>query len=275
MARILLVGGRYLSRFLVPRLRSAGHEVVATSRNASRFGEIEALGATPATLDLGRIETSTAFSSPYDAVVYAAAAGRGGDRDLVFRKGPFEVLDRTQHSGLSRFVLTSSIGVYSESQGGIVGESTPPKTREEKADLLAGELLLYTTEAPVTVLRLGGLYGPGRSPIGWMGDAAKRQRISRSNGDGFLNWIRVEDAANAVIQCLEASEPAPLYVTVDDEPVQRKNFYELACALGSHDQLEFSKTGPLGKQCTNELIKTHLGLRLHYPTFREGLAELA
>ncbi|MEM6731009.1 MAG: NAD(P)H-binding protein, partial [Myxococcota bacterium] len=170
MSRVLIVGAGYLARYLIPALRARGDDVVATTRSEERRAQLEALGAEVAHLDLAKIDANPLLTLYYDYVVYSAAPGRGGNRELVFREGPVGVLERVNSLKLKRFVFTSSIGIYARADGSWVDEDSPPRTGDGKADLLEGEVNLLTVSAPVTVLRLGGLYGPERSPIDWMGD---------------------------------------------------------------------------------------------------------
>lgn len=271
---VLIVGAGYLSRFLIPQLIAAGHRVTATTRSEERFGELESLGATPARFDVAESTQSESISAGYHVVIYSAAAGRGGDRAQVFGQGPISVLERVQSPTLKRFILTSSIGVFYRTDGEWIDEASAPRTEDQKGELLEGEVNLLTVNAPVTVLRLAGLYGPGRNPVDWMGDERKRDRICRGDPKGFVNWLRIEDAASAVLCTAEADDTAPLYNVVDDVPAVREEFYALACSLGAHPPLTFTGQGNLGKRVRNEKIKRDLGWAPSFPSYREGLRDL-
>lgn len=274
MARVLIVGAGYLSRFLIPILRSRGDDVVATTRREDRRELLESLGAEVHRLDLANLNHSPLLSSDFDAAVYSAAPGRGGNRELVFRDAPVQVLQKLQRKRLERFVFTSSIGVYHRRDATWVDEESSPRTDGIKAPLLEGEINLLTVPAPITVLRLGGLYGPNRSPLEWMGDPARRERISRGDPDGFLNWIRIEDAALAVATVLAAEDASPLYNVVDDEPVIRQRFYALACELGGHPPMTLTGSGDRGKRVKNTKLKNELGWAPLFETYQQGLAGL-
>ncbi|MEO0815217.1 MAG: NAD(P)H-binding protein, partial [Myxococcota bacterium] len=274
MARVLIVGAGYLARFLIPILRARGDSVVATTRSEKRHALLESLGAEASHLDLDKPDASPLLSPTYDAVVYSAAPGRGGNRELVFRDAPVSVLERVQGPRLKRFVFTSSIGVYSRTDGSWVDEDSSPRTEGRKAELLEGEVNLLTVPAPVTVLRLGGLYGPDRSPIDWMSDPTRRERIARGNPDGYLNWLRIEDAALAVHRVLTADDASPLYNVVDDEPVIRQRFYDQACQLGGHAPLTLTGSADRGKRVRNDKLKSELGWAPLFETYVQGLSDL-
>lgn len=274
MARVLIVGAGYLARFLIPVLRARGDDVVATTRNPGRRERIEAMGAEASHLELDKLDASPLLSPGYDAVVYCAAPGRGGDRELVFRDAPVQVLQRVNGPRLKRFIFTSSIGVYTRQDGSWVDEDSAPRTEGTKGDLLEGEVNLLTVAAPITVLRLGGLYGPERSPVDWMGDPTRRERICRGDPDGYLNWVRIEDVALAISRVLTADDASPLYNVVDDEPVIRQRFYDLACEIGGHAPLTLIGTGDRGKRVRNDRIKRELGWAPLFENYERGLTDL-
>ncbi len=195
MPEILIVGAGYLSRFLVPALCSRGFRVTATTRSPERRSELERAGAAVRTLRLEALDSADWLGPHFDAAVYSAAPGRGGNRELVFSSAPRGVLDRVAGSRLNRFILTSSIGVYHRDDGSWVDENSEPHAQVTKTPLLAGENALPT--AGVSVLRLAGLYGPERSPVSWMQDPERRARIAKGHPQGYVNWVRIEDVVEA------------------------------------------------------------------------------
>ncbi|MEL6760414.1 MAG: NAD(P)H-binding protein [Myxococcota bacterium] len=272
MPEILIVGAGYLSRFLIPALRGGGFRVTATSRSPERCVELERAGATAKTLHLDALESADWLGPHFDAVIYSAAAGRGGDRELVFSSAPRRVLDRVASSRMNRFILTSSIGVYHREDGSWVDENSEPDAQAAKTPLLAGESALPC--AAVSVLRLAGLYGPSRSPVSWMQDPERRARIAKGHPNGYVNWVRIEDVVEAILQVLHHRNPARLYNVVDDEPAVRQEFYDLACTLGGSARLELAGRGSLGKRVSNARLKSELDWRPRFPSYREGLADL-
>jgi nucleoside-diphosphate-sugar epimerase len=260
-------------------LAARGRRVGGTTRGEARGAELRALGVEVFPLDLERADESPAWAGPWSAAVYAVAPGRGGDASLVFRHGPPASARRLLHSGtLRRFVFISSTGVYGETGGAWVDEETPPRPAEERLrDLVAGEEALLemarTQALPCVILRLGGIYGPGRSPRTWLRRPEMRERIAASNPDGWMNWIRVEDAAEAVMLALERGTNGSIYDVVDGEPVRRQDFYALGARLEGLDPPRFA--GPaddLGKRVRGEKARRELGFLARHGTYREGLA---
>ena len=102
-------------------------------------------------------------------------------------------------------LFTSSISVYPQSEGRSVDEKSSTEGASER-----GRLLLEAEEkclAPSVgvdrshVLRLAGLYGPGRH---LMVEKLKAGQPFEGNANRTLNLIHVADAADAILHCLEA-----------------------------------------------------------------------
>jgi nucleoside-diphosphate-sugar epimerase len=98
--------------------------------------------------------------------------------------------------------------------------------------LLEAEALLGGhPKGPGTVLRLAGIYGPGRLP---RIDDLRAGRPLEADPDSWLNLIHVDDAAAVVMAVADHAGPGPLYVVSDGRPVRRRDFYaRLADLVGS------------------------------------------
>jgi nucleoside-diphosphate-sugar epimerase len=279
----LLVGCGYLGLRVGMLFLEKGWKVIATTTTSSRLRELEAKGFEPSLLDLARCEESPVWLSRHDAVVVAVAPGRGGDARLAFHDGPVACARRiaaAEPERLRRFVIVSSIGVYSERGGAWVDESSAADPPEERLRWLRkGEDeildLARTHRFPAVVLRLSGIYGPGRSPVSWLSRAEMLARISASRGDAFLNWVRVEDCARAVLLAVEKGRSGEIYNITDDEPVRRRDFYGLAARIAGVAPPVFADTGDdLGKRCLARKAREELGFIPEFRTYREGLEGL-
>ncbi|MEP6917218.1 MAG: SDR family NAD(P)-dependent oxidoreductase, partial [Acidobacteriota bacterium] len=120
------------------------------------------------------------------------------------------------------------------------------------------------------VLRLAGLYGPGRVPRS--GDVSAGRTIAGSP-DAYLNLIHVDDAARAVLAAAAAPlASSPVYVVSDGNPPSRGEYVGLlATRLGVAPPAFEGGTGR-GKRVRNARAVRELGLQIRYPSYREGLA---
>jgi nucleoside-diphosphate-sugar epimerase len=133
--------------------------------------------------------------------------------------------------------------------------------------------------SPWTILRLAGIYGPGRVPR--VADVIAGRPIA-SPQDGFLNLIHVDDAAAAVMAAWSRSKHR-LYAVGDDCPVVRGEFYrEIASRCNAPpplfiepaDDAPVRQRGETNKRICNQRFKRDLVTELRFPTYREGLASV-
>jgi nucleoside-diphosphate-sugar epimerase len=130
------------------------------------------------------------------------------------------------------------------------------------------------------ILRLGGIYGPGRIP---RRSELEAGRPILASAEGFLNLIHVEDAATVVLT-VEARATLPcLYNVTDGRPVLRKDYFcELARLAGAPaPRFEPPPPGdPRGeraasdKRVSNDKLLAELRPSFKFPSYREGLAAI-
>lgn len=274
MARVLIAGCGYVGTALGLRLAAAGHAVWALRRTVDELPP--ALAAVAA--DLGDPATLRELP-PADFVFYTAAAS--GPTDAAYHAAYVAGLEhllqavKRQSPPPRRVFFTSSTGVYHQSSGEWVNEDSPTEpTTFTGQRVLQGERLLLRCALPATVVRLGGIYGPGRTRLL---DSVRQGTATLGDGDAipYTNRIHREDCAGALAHLMGLADPAPVYLGVDRDPAGREVVLDwIARALGVT-----SPTPPRepirrsNKRCSSQrLLAT--GYELRYPTFREGYREI-
>jgi nucleoside-diphosphate-sugar epimerase len=217
-------------------------------------------------------------------VLFAVGYDRGGGRPIqeVYAGGLARAIQRLSAS-VERFLYISSTGVYGHFAGGDVDETSPcePVREGGRACLAAEEVLRASRLADRSViLRLAGIYGPGRIPRA--ADLAAGRPIDAPAG-GWLNLIHVDDAARIVLLA-EARAPLPnLYVVSDGQPVVRGEYYrELAQLIGAPpphfaepaDHAPAAQRAASDKRINPRRMFAELAPTLLYPSYREGLAAI-
>jgi nucleoside-diphosphate-sugar epimerase len=280
--KALLMGCGYLNTRVGALLLERGYRVMATTRTPSRLDELAALGFEPVILDLARPDESSVWDLRPAAVVYAVAPGRRGDAQVAFGDGPQECARRILAGGRPlprRLVFISSTGLFTEDHGGWVDEESPAEPPEERLQCLRATEDALSDQArreglPAVILRLGGIYGPGRTPTEWLRREAMREKMARGRGDAFMNWVRVEDAAAATVLAIDKGRLGEVYVITDGNPVRRAEFYGEAARLAGLKLPPFAGEGGLGKRCRIDKARRELDFEPRYPSYREGLQEL-
>ena len=138
------------------------------------------------------------------------------------------------------------------------------------------------------VLRLGLFYGLGAGTELMARLVRRRLFPMPGSGEGVGSWIYVDDAATAVVQALEGAPPGGVYNVVDDEPVRFRDFVQrLAHEIGAPNPISVPSwlwriAAPFATadlearlRVSNLKAKSDLGWTPAFPTFRQGLAEVA
>jgi nucleoside-diphosphate-sugar epimerase len=254
------------------RLAAIGAEVVGVRRRPLALRPFPIVRG-----DLVRpLELVRDLPRPIARVVYAVGADERspGAYRSAYVEGQLQLRDALDRRGdrVERWIFTSSTVVYGESSGGWVDEQTPPGPRDELGAIaLEGELAACRPETTHVVLRLAGLYGPGRDRLVREAAAAT---TALDPEPSYTNRIHRDDAAALVLASLAHARPPPLVIGVDDEPADRADVLRhLARELGVPEPpIDPARASRAHKRCRS-LVRTALVARLQYSTFREGYAE--
>lgn len=222
--RRLVVGCGYLGERLASRWREAGSPVWGLVRTPTRVPGLASAGVEPIVADVAAIEPLPSLPE-VDTVVWSVGFDRSAGH--AYRDVHVGGLDRLLAAlpGHPRVVFVSSTGVWGRLDGHVVDETTPPHPdREAGRVLLEAEATLRDHRlGPGTVLRLAGIYGPGRLP---RLDDVRAGRPIVADPDSWLNLIHVDDAVRVIMAVADHPAPGPLYVVSDGHPLRRRDFYE-------------------------------------------------
>lgn len=280
----LICGCGYLGLRVARKWVTAGQVVWATTRSAERAAEFSSLGLRPILTDLTQELVLPGEAQDIDTVLFAVGFDRrlGQTLENVYQQALEHVLDAL-NDRVQRFFYASSTGVYGQSGGEWVDEdSLCQPTRVGGRACLAAEqrIAAHPLGDRRIILRLAGLYGPGRIP---KLAVVKQGQPLEAPDSGYLNLIHVEDAA-AVITALEQRVIPPVTLIVaDGQPVLRGDFYrELAKLLHApaprlvppSDRSPVAERATSDKRVSNRQLRELLGSRLAFPSYREGLAAI-
>lgn len=284
MSRLLCLGMGYCARALAERLHAKGWRIAGTSRSAD---------------GLARIEQAGWIGYPFtgDAIGPALAGELAAATHLLVSIPPEASGDPALSAGIGAHIRNlswvgylSTVGVYGDRGGEWVEETDQPRpTSERSVRRLAAEQAWQNLGAakgiPVHVFRLAGIYGPGRNVLlNLLAGTAKR--IVKP-GQVF-NRIHVADIASVLEASIARPRAGAIYNVSDQEPAPPEDVVTFAAALLGMEPppiLTFEAARPglspmalsfyaENKRVRSALLACELGVRLAYPTFREGLAAL-
>jgi nucleoside-diphosphate-sugar epimerase len=271
--RILLAGCGDLGERVAQRLRAHGDEVWALRRQPPARGMhgIHWLRG-----DLTDPASLRELPAGITRLVYlpAPATRDKAAYRAIFVDGLRHLLDALDRRKLARVLFVSSSAVYGEHDGDWVDEATPTDPPGfNGAVLLEAEQWLAEQSLPSTVLRLAGLYGPGRLQL-IERLRAGQLRVPRETPH-WANRIHVDDAAAAIAHLLQLKSPQPLYLGVDDTPMPLDELYDFLAAL-IDAPLPAEGAAPAGvgsKRLRNARLHAS-GWAPQWPDAREGYAAL-
>lgn len=277
---LLVFGHGYSATALSKRLIPAGWRVIGTTRDPERVEHMTEIGVEPMLWPGSDMSDALADASH---VLVSIAPNETGDPVLEELS-----TDLSNASHLKWLGYLSTTAVYGDHQGGWVDEGTAlaPATKRGQwrvdAELGWAELA-QLTNLPLHIFRLAGIYGPGRGPFAKV-RAGTARRIIKENQ--LFNRIHVDDIATALLASFKLPNPGSVYNLCDDEAAPPQDVIGLAAEMlelpvPAAVNFEDADLSPMAKsfygeskRVRNDRLKRELGVKLRYPTYRDGLAAL-
>lgn len=266
---LLIFGMGYTARLIATKARQAGFVVLGTSRarDDSRLLRFD---------DHAQVEAAISKATHILSSVPPAP-----DHDPVLASYG----DAISASAAHWIGYLSTTGVYGNTDGAWVDEQSPLSPSSPRSARRVRDEAAWTDIAGqrLAIFRIAGIYGPGRSPL----DQLKAGTARRIDKPGHLfGRIHVEDIARAVFTAMQ-QDATVVYNLCDDEPAAPADVTAYAAKLLGIDppplvpieQAELSAMGKTfwadNRRVKNDRMKTLVGGKLLYPTYREGLTALS
>ena len=273
MATILIVGCGDLGSAVALQLAQKGHRVVGVRRSATALSNIEIIQA-----DVTQPETLKKLEEIQpDLLIYCVAVS--GQTDAHYKAAYVDGLrnvlaTQANNAALQHVFFVSSTRVYGQQTDAVLDENTPAMAADFGGErLLEGERLLNDLTCGHTVLRLSGIYGPGRLR---MINLAKTPELWPAQ-NSWTNRIHRDDAANFLVflvqKVLHQTPIALCYIVTDSASVSQ---YEVLHWLATQLRIPFNPHVPAiehGKRLSNQAMLM-TGFAMQYPDYRAGYAAL-
>lgn len=290
MPTLLCFGLGYCAQHYVAEFGTRFGRIIGTSRTpetAAAFGVRSFAGRAVEMRVFDGKSASDEITSAIDesdALLVSTAPAESGDPVLALLQENILGAPR-----LRAVVYLSTVGVYGDHGGGWLDESTPPRPVNQRGRARleaerAWQALGTRHATPVAVLRLAGIYGPGQNAL----TDLLRGRAKRIVKPGqVFNRIHVADIAQA-IDAVFAGRAGGIFNIADDEPSPPGDPVTFAAGLLGIEpppEIPFAQAAktmtPMAlsfygesKRVRNDKLKSALGVKLRYPTYREGLRAL-
>ena len=281
--RVFIFGAGYSGKAIARRLAAGAERIVGTTRSAEGLQAIEAAGAAALIFD------GSGFSAAVEAelarathLVMSIAPGRAGDPVLPLLAGRL----KERAPELRWIGYLSTVGVYGDHGGAWVDEDTEcrPASDRSKARLeteRAWTALGTQNGIATALLRLSGIYGPGRSAFDKLRNGTARRLVKPGQ---VFNRIHVADIAGATAMIAGAGLGGTFNVT-DDLPAPPQDVIACAAALMGVEappETDFATAdlSPMArsfygenKRVSNARIRA-AGYDFQYPDYRTALGAM-
>lgn len=255
---LTILGSGYTARFLLPLAQYRYTQVLATSRDPER--RLSHLRPDQRIrFDLARPETWEAIPPSSDVV-------------WCFPAVPIESVQQFADAASLRTCRLVVLGSTSAYDVSAAVEYPPPWVDETApADLtkprVQGEELLRNSYGAI-LLRVAGIYGPGRNPVEWI----RTGRVNRSRK--YVNLIHVEDLASCCLAALKHAEPGGIYNVSDGNPKTWMDICQMVEQRWDIRSVDAQETDSTGKRVLNKRMRELLkldGTGLRYSDLFETL----
>lgn len=293
-ARLIIFGCGYVGTAFAQRALVKGWEVCALTRNAQQAEELRTLGLSKVvTAELHGTDWHEEFTGDYDYCLNCVSSAGGGldGYRLSYLEGMRSIRRWAEGKRVGTLVYTSSSSVYPQTGGVWVNE-----TCGHEGVSASGEILLQSEgvamEVPMPwerayVLRLSGIYGPGRHML--LDQLRAGEQRFNGRGEHYLNLIHRDDVVGALdaVFASTGGHTSGVYNLSDGHPYPKIEVVQwLAEQVGAQVPLFTGepgdgprallfRKGPMPSRCiSNKLLQERFGWTPRYPDFKAGYAAL-
>jgi nucleoside-diphosphate-sugar epimerase len=286
MQKIIIAGCGYIGTRIAKLWREQGAEVGCLVRTPEKTLNLQAQGFQTVATSFDEQGSITLPDLSGSTIFYLVPPPGGGIVD--YRARNF-IADMEKCGKPQRIVYMSTTSVYSETGGGVVTEESPtePSSAMGKRRLDAeAAFLAYgaTNDLPVVILRVSGIYGPGRLPLMQIGQG---QPLLREEESGPSNRIHADDLAVVCLAAARYGKNGAIFNVSDGNHSSMTTYFN-ACAdalnLPRQQQVTLAEArrvmSPLmfsyvseSRIVDNSRMLERLNIVLRYPGVLEGLSD--
>ncbi|MBV8214792.1 MAG: NAD-dependent epimerase/dehydratase family protein [Verrucomicrobia bacterium] len=271
---VLVIGCGYVGAQLLRELNRAGCKATGITLSEPSADALRREGLDVVAADLRTSDLRVLTVDNPSTIIHCASSGKGGLAAYreIFLKTIRRLIEETSFEHL---IFTSSTSVYTQTDGSMVTETAPAKPERETGKILreTEELVLAHDGA---VLRLAGIYGPGRCvPLEKL---LSGEAVIEGDGERIINSIHRDDAVSALYLATRQRWQG-IFNVADTTPMTQLEWFQWVCPQVGRPLPRFAprdldrKRAWTSKRVSSAKLRS-LGWTPRYPSFREGVAEL-
>ena len=272
--KVAIVGCGYVGTRVAKNLRSkSDYTVTATTTTVSRVVELEGVAQRVAVLKGNDKEAMTAVLQKQDAVMLCVGAPNSRTYQESYLDTATTLVSVLKEiPTVKQVIYTGTYSVYGDRQGELVNEESPVAPANQNGEILAEtERVLLAALSPnlkVCILRLGGIYGPGRELVKIFGRWAGSTRPGR--GEDATNWVHLDDVVGGLTFALENGFQG-VYNLVGDVSLSSGELLDRICEANNLPKVSWDgspSVRPYNARVSNLKIQA-AGYQFVHPEMRE------
>ncbi|MEL6602571.1 MAG: SDR family oxidoreductase [Cyanobacteria bacterium J06614_10] len=224
MMKIAIVGCGYVGTAVAKAWQSQEHDVLVTTTREERVSELSAIANRVAVLagtDKSALENAL---QDRQVVLLCVASKRGSSYADTYLNTAKTIADVLPRTAVEQLIYTSSCSVYGQHFGAWVSELMPPMPITANGKIIEQtEQTLLSATTPhrkICILRLGGIYGPGRTLAKIYSRVGGTTRPGK--GEERTNWVHLSDIVAAIDWARERQLSGLFNVVQDEVPTVRE-----------------------------------------------------
>ena len=275
--RLFILGFGYSARHFVRRFGGTFSHIAGTVRDPAKRDDLAGIEVHPFSGSRPARETAERISDA-DVLLISIPPGSAGDPAIA------ACADVLAAGRQRKIIYLSTIGVYGDHAGSWVDESTPPQAALDRTRMRLAAEQAWTDigRGDVAILRLAGIYGPGRNALVTLRAGTARRIIKPGQ---VFNRIHTDDIASAIMAAVR-HQGSGTWNVCDDEPAPPQDVIAYAAQLMGvapppEEAFETAEMSAMARsfyassaRVSNAKLKRELGVTLAYPTYRHALDAL-
>ncbi len=285
MKTVLIVGCGDIGERIAALCAKQNLPVFGLVRSEASVSRLKQAGITPMQAGLADAQSLTDLPTAGATIIYLAPPPSEGDTDPLIRCFLAAIPGQQLPE---RLVLLSTTAVYGDCQGEWIDETHPvnPQTARGQRRLDAEQAVREwsnKTGVAIVILRVGGIYGPGRLPIARI---EKGLPILKESESPFTNRIHQDDLAQVCVAAAERGRAGEIYNVSDGQPSTMSRYfkdiarvYDLSMPpeVSLEEAQQVMSAGMLSylsesRRLDNSKMVEGLGVVLKYPILESGLS---
>lgn len=265
---ISILGCGWVGLPLAKNFLNSGHSVKGSTTSLEKMNRLQVEGIVPYQIKIfeeGVQGDLSAFLADAELLVVDIPPGLRSDPEVDFVKKIRVLKDHVEKSPVKKVLFISSTSVYEDGKEFpfYTEDNDPNGTAENSVQLAAAEALLKSSKSfSLTVIRFGGLFGPGRHPVNFLAG-----RTAVKNPKAPVNLIHLEDCIGIIEAVVEQGVWEETFNAVHPDHPSKEEYYTRKAKIENLNLPKYDATiSSKGKVVASEKVEKILNY-----SFRKGL----